>query len=53
MPAIGIAEAGLTGGVIVAGADGTTGWSITTPGMYRACATATGDRIVAIYGDEA
>jgi len=44
---------GGTGGVIVAGPDGTTGWSITTPGMYRARATAAGDRIVSIYGDEA
>ena len=38
---------------IVAGTDGTTGWSITTPGMYRAKATEGGERIVSIYGDEA
>jgi beta-aspartyl-peptidase (threonine type) len=49
----GVKVLGGTGGVIVAGADGSTGWSITTPGMYRAKATEAGERIVSIYGDEA
>ena len=43
---------GGTGGVIVAGADGTPAWHFTTPGMYRARAGADGTRQVAIYGDE-
>jgi beta-aspartyl-peptidase (threonine type) len=43
---------GGTGGVIVAGADGTPAWHFTTPGMHRARAAADGTRQVAIYGDE-
>lgn len=43
---------GGTGGVIVAGADGTPAWHFTTPGMYRGRAGADGTRVVAIYGDE-
>jgi beta-aspartyl-peptidase (threonine type) len=43
---------GGTGGVIVAGADGTPAWHFTTPGMYRGRAGADGLRVVAIYGDE-
>ncbi|RIA43878.1 beta-aspartyl-peptidase (threonine type) [Hephaestia caeni] len=43
---------GGTGGVIVVGADGTPAWSLTTPGMYRARARATGVPVVAIFGDE-
>ncbi|MFD1788150.1 isoaspartyl peptidase/L-asparaginase family protein [Sphingomonas floccifaciens] len=43
---------GGTGGVILAGPTGEIGWSFTTPGMYRARTSATGERVVAIYGDE-
>ena len=43
---------GGTGGVIVAGADGSWTWRFTTPGMNRAVATAAGERRVALYGDE-
>jgi beta-aspartyl-peptidase (threonine type) len=43
---------GGTGGVIVAGADGTPAWHFTTPGMYRGRAGSDGTRQVAIYGDE-
>ena len=43
---------GGTGGVIVATPTGDAVWSLTTPGMYRALATAAGLREVAIYGDE-
>ncbi|MHA0319938.1 isoaspartyl peptidase/L-asparaginase family protein [Sphingomonas melonis] len=43
---------GGTGGVIVATPAGDAVWSLTTPGMYRARATAAGVREVAIYGDE-
>jgi L-asparaginase / beta-aspartyl-peptidase len=43
---------GGTGGVIVATPVGDAVWSLTTPGMYRARATAAGLREVAIYGDE-
>jgi len=43
---------GGTGGVIVATPAGDALWSFTTPGMYRARATASGERSVAIYGDE-
>ncbi len=48
-----IRQLGGTGGVIVAAPDGSTAWRFTTPGMYRATASSTGDRVVAIYGDEA
>ena len=47
-----VRELGGTGGVIVATPDGEALWSLTTPGMYRARATAAGLREVAIYGDE-
>jgi beta-aspartyl-peptidase (threonine type) len=40
------------GGVIVAGADGTLGWSFNSPGMYRAKADSSGAQAIAIYGDE-
>ncbi|MCP3734187.1 isoaspartyl peptidase/L-asparaginase [Sphingomonas sp. RP10(2022)] len=43
---------GGTGGVIVATPGAEAIWSFTTPGMYRARATAGGLREVAIYGDE-
>lgn len=43
---------GGTGGVIVTGPHGEAIWSFTTPGMYRARATAAGVREVAVYGDE-
>jgi beta-aspartyl-peptidase (threonine type) len=43
---------GGTGGVIVAAPGGEAVWSFTTPGMYRARATAAGLREVAVYGDE-
>lgn len=43
---------GGTGGVIVAAPGGEAVWSFTTPGMYRARATAAGLRKVAVYGDE-
>ena len=43
---------GGTGGVIVTTPAGDAVWSLTTPGMYRARATAAGLREVAIYGDE-
>lgn len=43
---------GGTGGVIVAGPDGSMAWSLTTPGMYRGRASADGAKTVAIYGDE-
>ncbi|EZP49324.1 isoaspartyl peptidase/L-asparaginase family protein [Sphingomonas sp. RIT328] len=43
---------GGTGGVIVTAPGGEVVWSFTTPGMYRARATAAGLREVAVYGDE-
>ena len=43
---------GGTGGVIVTAPGGEAVWSFTTPGMYRARATAAGVREVAVYGDE-
>jgi L-asparaginase / beta-aspartyl-peptidase len=43
---------GGTGGVIVTGPTGEMAWSYNTPGMYRGRASAGGERIVAIYGDE-
>lgn len=43
---------GGTGGVIVAGPDGSMAWSLTTPGMYRGRASSDGAKTVAIYGDE-
>lgn len=43
---------GGTGGVIVTGNTGEMAWSFTTPGMYRGRASAGGERVVALYGDE-
>jgi beta-aspartyl-peptidase (threonine type) len=43
---------GGTGGVIVTGPSGEMAWSFTTPGMYRAKASANGERVVAFYGDQ-
>ena len=43
---------GGTGGVIVTGRGGEAVWSFTTPGMYRARATAAGLREIAVYGDD-
>ena len=40
------------GGVIFAGADGSCGWSFNTPGMFRACVTASQKPVVAIFADE-
>ncbi len=40
------------GGIIFAGADGSCGWSFSTPGMFRARASAAGDSLVAIFDDE-
>jgi beta-aspartyl-peptidase (threonine type) len=40
------------GGVIFAGADGSCGWSFNTPGMFRACVTASQKPVVAIFDDE-
>lgn len=46
------AALGGTGGVIVTGPGGETAWSFNTPGMYRGKASAGGEKVVAIYGDE-
>lgn len=43
---------GGSGGVIVVAPDGTHGFSFNTPGMYRGRASSSGQREVAIYGDE-
>ncbi len=43
---------GGSGGVIVTGPTGEMAWSFNTPGMYRARASASGERVVAFYGDE-
>lgn len=43
---------GGTGGVILTGPSGEIAWSFNTPGMYRGHASASGNRVVAIYGDE-
>jgi beta-aspartyl-peptidase (threonine type) len=40
------------GGVIFVGADGSAGWSFNTPGMFRACVTASTKPLVAIFADE-
>ena len=44
---------GGTGGVIVVAPDGTGRWRFTTPGMYRGRTCSAGERLVAVYGDEA
>ena len=43
---------GGAGGDILVGADGTSGWSFNTPGMYRGRISADEPALVAIYGDE-
>ena len=43
---------GGTGGVIVAGADGSAIWRFATPGMFRARIDANGGELIAIFGDE-
>ena len=43
---------GGTGGAIVVAPDGEAVWRFTTPGMFRGRAAASGERVVAIYGDE-
>ena len=43
---------GGSGGVIVTGPTGEVAWSFNTSGMYRGVATSTGERKVAVYGDE-
>lgn len=45
-------ELGGSGGVILTGPSGEIAWSFNTPGMYRGRASADGERVVAIYGDE-
>jgi len=47
-----MAALGGTGGVILVDAAGTPHWQFNTAGMYRARATGTGERRIAIYGDE-
>lgn len=43
---------GGAGGVICAGQGGEVVWSFNAPGMYRAQANSSGERIIAIYADE-
>ena len=40
------------GGLIFVGADGSSGWSFNTPGMFRACVTSSAKPSVAIFDDE-
>lgn len=47
-----IGKLGGTGGVIVTGPGGAADWSFNTPGMSRGEASSTGERKVALYGDE-
>jgi beta-aspartyl-peptidase (threonine type) len=47
-----VGELGGDGGVIVAGADGSTAFSFSTPGMYRGRADSAGLREVKIFGEE-
>ena len=47
-----IGQLGGTGGVIVTGPGGAADWSFNTPGMSRGSASSTGERKVALYGDE-
>ncbi len=44
---------GGTGGTIVVAPTGEAVWRFSTPGMFRGRADASGERVVAIYGDEA
>ena len=46
-----VGELGGDGGVIVAGADGSTAFSFNTPGMYRGRADSSGMHEIAIFGD--
>jgi beta-aspartyl-peptidase (threonine type) len=46
-----VGELGGDGGVIVAGADGSTAFSFNTPGMYRGRADSSGKHEIAIFGD--
>ena len=46
-----VGELGGDGGVIVAGADGSTAFSFNTPGMYRGRADSQGMREIAIFGE--
>ena len=47
-----VRQVGGTGGVIVVGADGSAHWGFDTPGMYRGRALSSGERSIAVYGDE-
>lgn len=47
-----LGELGGTGGVIVAAPDGSATFSFNTPGMYRGRADSSGEKYVAIFGDE-
>lgn len=40
------------GGVIVTGPTGEIAWSFNTPGMYRAKASSSSERVIAFYGDQ-
>lgn len=44
---------GGAGGVIIAAPGGSAAWHFTTPGMFRARTDASGQRTIAIFGDEA
>lgn len=48
-----IGALGGVGGIISIDRAGIGGWCFNTPGMYRALSSGTGDRVVALYGDEA
>jgi L-asparaginase / beta-aspartyl-peptidase len=48
-----IGALGGTGGIIVAGADGSLAWHFTTSGMHRGRVSADSAPLVALYGDEA
>ena len=43
---------GGSGGVIVAGPDGSAGWAFNTAGMYRGMISHDAPAEIAIYGDE-
>ena len=47
----GVKTLGGTGGVIVVAPDGTGGWSVNTPGMYRGRVAAGEAPVVAMYGE--
>jgi beta-aspartyl-peptidase (threonine type) len=48
-----IAGMGGSGGIIFAGADGSCGWSFSTPGMFRGRLVEGGAALVAVFDDEA